>query len=209
MSALLRMCCKVASRALRKQLLTSLLVIGVLGVLSRGSFIFLYGAMTYIFLSQLVALRIKEKKERWNHFLIALAGYNWRYPSYIYLFSILLSVSILSFGMLVNWLLGMQEFFEFQPANYGSIGALTLGLLFYFQIHLLVSEVIDPERMEITRSLSLIMMFFVVKLTRDWGIDLEALRDMIPFMLGFVCIFSFGLVFLIATYLFRRKYHLA
>jgi hypothetical protein len=200
------MCAKVAYLSFRRTLLLTLVVFTAAGALAGLEFRVIYAVLAWIFVGQVLSLRIKEKKEKWNHLLLSFGGYDWRYPGYLYLFAVLLALPSLMTAISVNWVLG-QTAIKFHPAGYSELAVITAAILFCYHCLLLLSEVLGFENLIMVQKVSFLFLVLVLKVLLDWnpGIVERAVGAATALML----FFSLGPVFIVATYLFRRKNHLS
>jgi hypothetical protein len=202
MLALLRTCAKVAYLSSRRQAAVSLGILAVLAVAARLDFAVLYAMLLWVLLSQGLALRVKESKEGWRHLLLSMAGYDWKFPGYLYVFVTVLALLAGVSGMGLNWIWQQQGWLG-QPASGGVLFGITAGVLFFYQCLLLVSEVVAYENLIMMQKVSLFVLVIAAKAVMDW--KPVALLMAMPWVVGLMAVCSLGPVCLAATYLFRRR----
>ena len=154
-----------------------------------------------------MSLKTKEKQEGWRHLFFTLAGPDKRFATYLHLFMLII-------GMILT-LLGISTLFivaQFGAAAFSTkeililVGAIN-GIVFYYQIQLLISEFLPAEQIIHLQQISSISGLGLFFLGHYLGIVPTGL---ILFDLSVVAVlFNYYGVFLLAEVAYRRKTRLA
>jgi hypothetical protein len=203
MIGLLKMCLKVLSRSSRNQLLVPLGVALVFVLAGNTGFVLIYGFLSLVLVNQATALRIKERRERWYDFLLAVGALDWKYPSFLYLFAILLATVSLLLGWGATVIGTSLHLFSSPAPGFVTLAGVTASILLYVEFQLLAAECVDFEKVLVFQKVALLGV--VVLVGALLKTDLSAFTVYVPYLLGTVSLFALAGVFPVAGILFRRK----
>lgn len=207
MWALLKMCLKqTVSSSPKEMVFPALMLVALVAMTAqthnRFAFLFLYAGAAWVLVDQSVVLRIKERKERWYHFLIAMSGYSWLYPLYLYAYAISLSAAACVCGLLADVVIAYCPVSYYPPVDGAAIVSTSVLILFMCQVQLVISEVVDVEKVVTVHKLSVLIAIGLGKAILGLG-SLGA--HIMTGLVALAVVFNFGGVFWIAAWLFRRR----